>query len=240
MKKLLLIHLFLILGLPLSSCQLLPFGTETEPTNDEANSPSNGEEPTSEQAETEQEQETPVTEEATSPTRGVAGLTPATDPDEFIQARGVTPGEERSDPFSLFPVPPDGEIQLQTSDTSSPDSLPNLPNQETPPPPPPEPELARAVQVQGAIQVGDQVSVILKAPNEETSRYVRAGQLIADNQVLVKRININQQPNPTVVLEELGIEQEVIKSVEEGVTVGARTSQEQSAAQLPPPPPPSI
>ncbi|MDR9405356.1 MAG: hypothetical protein RI580_18205, partial [Halothece sp. Uz-M2-17] len=216
------------------------FGTETEPTDNGVNSPSTPEEePVSTAEETDVAEETTATEDTVLPARGVTGLTQATDPDEFIQARGVTPGQNRGDPFTLFPVPPEGEVRLQSSDPAS-DGLPSLPEENAPPPPPPEPELARAVQVQGAVKIGDEVSAIVKAPNEKSSRYVRPGQLIADNQVLVKRINIDQRPNPIVILEELGIEEEVIKTVEEGMTAGSQTAPQQSAAQLPPPPPPAI
>jgi hypothetical protein len=96
------------------------------------------------------------------------------------------------------------------------------------------------VQVQGAVKIGNQVTAILKAPNEQTSRYVRPGQRIANNQVLVKRINIDQRPSPTVILEELGIEQEVVKRVEEGMEVDATSVEQKSIGKLPPPPPSSI
>ncbi|NBD33919.1 MAG: hypothetical protein GVY17_13380 [Cyanobacteria bacterium] len=242
MKKPLLIHLLIILGLSLSSCQFLPFGTETEPTNDSPNSTASSEEesPTEEiEANLEEDNQVAPVEETAAPTRSVAGLKTATDPDEFIQARGMTPGENRSDPFTLFPLAPNGEVRPQSpasESDGSPEPVPNLPAAEPAPPPPPEPKLARAVQVQGAVKIGNQVTAILKAPNEQTSRYVRVGQLIADNQVLVKRINIDQRPNPTVVLEELGIEEEVIKSVEEGMSVGEAPVEENTVGQLPPPP----
>jgi len=243
MKKPLLIQLSIILGLSLSSCQLLPFGTETESVSDGANSTSSPEEElASEPVDIEEENQAVETkiEKTAPPTRKVAGLKKATDPEEFIQGRGITPGENRSDPFNLFPIAPDGEVRRQPAASNSPtEPLPSLPTDQ--PAPPPEPKLARAVQVQGAVKIGNQVTAILRAPNEQTSRYVRPGQWIANNQVLVKRINIDQRPTPTVVLEELGIEQEVVKSVEEGMAVDATTVEQKSVGQLPPlpPPPPS-
>lgn len=255
MKKPLLINLLVILGLSVSSCQLLPFGTETEPT-DEGSEPTPAAEQESESeataTETEEENQAELVEEEeiVAPNRRVSGLKKATNPDQFVQARGVAPGENRSDPFTLFPIAPDGTIQPPQVDSEPPeptggtDSLPNLPEQDATPPPPPQPEIARAVQVQGAVKIGNQVTAIVRAPNESTSRYVRPGQRIANNQVIVKRINIDQRPTPTVVLEEIGIDQEVIKNVEEGMTTAATTDANSleggALGQLPPPPPPSI
>lgn len=239
MKKLLPISLFFVLGLSLGNWQLLPFRGKAEPTSDEAKAASSQEQESSEKS----EKVTPETQgkkqqqkDTLSPASGVAGLKKTTDPETLLQTRGLLPGENRNDPFKLFPAPPKEVVR---ADPPSPTPA-ELPTQEpAPPPEPPKPELARAVQVQGAVQIGNQVTAILKAPNEETSRYVRPGQLIANNQVLVKQINIDEQSVPTVVLKELGIEEDVIKPLEEGATAGA-TSTETPAGQLPSlPPPPS-
>lgn len=80
-------------------------------------------------------------------------------------------------------------------------------------PPAPQPDLARAVEVTGVVQVGNVPRAIIQAPNEATSRYVMAGQRVANGRVLVKRIDATQFPGPVVVLEENGIE--VIKAVGE-------------------------
>ncbi len=72
-------------------------------------------------------------------------------------------------------------------------------------PPPPQPELARAVLVTGVVLVGQAPQAIIKVPNEPNSRYVEAGQRLASG-VLVKRIEMNQGSDPTVVLEQYGIE----------------------------------
>lgn len=90
-------------------------------------------------------------------------------------------------------------------------------------PPVPQPDLARAVEVTGVVQVGDVPRAIIQAPNEATSRYVMAGQRVANGRVLVKRIDANQFPGPVVVLEENGIE--VIKAVGEGATQTEGTPQ---------------
>lgn len=80
-------------------------------------------------------------------------------------------------------------------------------------PPRPQPELARAVQVTGVVQVGDQVFAIVNAPNEPTSRYVQEGQRLAGGQVLVRRIETNRA-EPVVILEQFGVE--VVRAVGEG------------------------
>ncbi len=80
-------------------------------------------------------------------------------------------------------------------------------------PPPPQPELARAVLVTGVVLISKEPQAIIKVPDEPTSRYVEAGQRLA-NGVLVKRIEMNQGYNPIVILEQYGIE--VAKMVGEG------------------------
>jgi len=72
-------------------------------------------------------------------------------------------------------------------------------------PPPQQPELARAVLVTGVIQVGQEPEAIIRVPNEPTSRYVQAGQRLASG-LLIKRIEMNEGSEPTVILEQYGIE----------------------------------
>ena len=80
-------------------------------------------------------------------------------------------------------------------------------------PPPAQPELAKAVLVTGVVLISKEPQAIIKVPDEPTSRYVQAGQRLA-NGVLVKRIEMNQGYNPIVILEQYGIE--VAKMVGEG------------------------
>ncbi len=85
---------------------------------------------------------------------------------------------------------------------------------EPPPlPPVPQPDVARAVEVSGVVQVGHETQIIVKAPNEPTSRYVKVGQRLANGTVLVKRVELNGGSEPVVILEENGIE--VAKAVGE-------------------------
>ncbi|MBD2501838.1 hypothetical protein [Anabaena azotica] len=72
-------------------------------------------------------------------------------------------------------------------------------------PPPAQPELARAVMVTGVVLIGREPQAIIKIPNETGSRYVQAGQRLA-NGLLVKRIEMNAPSNPIVILEQYGIE----------------------------------
>lgn len=80
---------------------------------------------------------------------------------------------------------------------------------------PPQPELARTVFVSGVILIGKEPQAIIKVANEPTSRYVQAGQRLA-NGVLIKRIEINEGSEPSVILEQYGIE--VARMVGEGIT----------------------
>lgn len=88
----------------------------------------------------------------------------------------------------------------------------DTPSAQPPTPPQPVAAIAQDVVVTGVIQVGEITQVILKAPNEAFSRYVQPGQYLANNQVLVKRVE-RQNEIPVVVLEQNGIE--VFKSIGE-------------------------
>lgn len=88
-------------------------------------------------------------------------------------------------------------------------------------PPPPSPDLARAVQVSGVVQIGNTAFAIVNAPNEPTSRYVKAGQRLSNGQVLVRRIEMNAGSEPVVVLEQYGVE--VVRSVESGAPTPSAT-----------------
>ncbi|MGB3264386.1 MAG: hypothetical protein WBA89_10530 [Microcoleus sp.] len=75
-----------------------------------------------------------------------------------------------------------------------------------PPPPPPSTDNAKGVEVSGVVKVGNDILVIVKAPNEPTSRYIKVGQRIASGQVLIKRVDFQSGADPVVVLEENGVE----------------------------------
>lgn len=80
-------------------------------------------------------------------------------------------------------------------------------------PPPPSTDTAKAVEVTGVVVVGNDPRAIVVAPGDATSRYVGVGQRISGGKVLVKRIELGDGSEPTVILEENGVE--VAKSVGE-------------------------
>jgi len=82
-----------------------------------------------------------------------------------------------------------------------------------PPPPPPSTDLATGTEVSGVVKVGNETQVIVKVPNEPTSRYVKIGQRLSNGQVLVKRVDLKQGSDPIVILEQNGVE--VAKAVGE-------------------------
>ncbi|MEG4167900.1 MULTISPECIES: hypothetical protein [unclassified Microcoleus] len=73
-------------------------------------------------------------------------------------------------------------------------------------PPPPSTDLATGTEVSGVVKVGNETQVIVKVPNEPTSRYVKVGQRLSNGQVLVKRVDIKPGGDPVVILEENGVE----------------------------------
>ncbi|MEG3850292.1 hypothetical protein [Microcoleus sp. herbarium13] len=83
---------------------------------------------------------------------------------------------------------------------------PNPPPPPAPPPPPPSTDNAKGVEVSGVVRVGNDILVIVKAPNEPTSRYIKVGQRIASGQVLIKRVDFKSGADPIVILEENGVE----------------------------------
>lgn len=108
-------------------------------------------------------------------------------------------------PTTTVSTPPQPE---RRPDSVLPTVLPGVtPNQELEAflPPPPQPELAEGVFVSGVVLIGQRAKAIIKVPNEESSRYVEAGQRLG-NGLLIKRIEMNEGSNPIVILEQYGIE----------------------------------
>jgi hypothetical protein len=62
---------------------------------------------------------------------------------------------------------------------------------------------AKAIQVTGVVELSDGKYAIVFIPGENTTRYVKEGQMLA-SQILVKRIEISN--SPTVILQQKGIE----------------------------------
>lgn len=69
----------------------------------------------------------------------------------------------------------------------------------------PQATLAEDTEVTGVIRLNGVDNVMIKAPNEKYSRYVQVGDMIANGQVKVKRVDFRRN-SPVVVLEQYGIE----------------------------------
>jgi hypothetical protein len=162
----------------------------------------------------------------------IAGLIPATDPDARVRSsiRG------RNDPFSVVALNPRIKIkeeakQIKKKAAKPPKTIASPQNQVNPdysnqavsaPPEPPEPTLARNVIISGMYEANGRTRLIIKAPEETSSRYVEVGQYLSNGQVLVKRIDRNRSSNPRVILEQSGVE--VAKTIGEDLTNGNNIS----------------
>ncbi len=104
-----------------------------------------------------------------------------------------------------LPLPPKPDVATNPSGPNVP-KLPAIP----------QPDLARATEVSGVVQVGNTTQVIVRAPNELTTRYVSVGQKLANGQVIIKRVEMNPGGDPVVILEQNGIE--VAKTIGEKPT----------------------
>jgi hypothetical protein len=69
-----------------------------------------------------------------------------------------------------------------------------------------QPLEAMAVEISGVIELEGKTTIIVKLPNEFFSRYVEIGDRIANNAVLVKRVEAQESLSPVIILEEVGIE----------------------------------
>ena len=73
-------------------------------------------------------------------------------------------------------------------------------------PPVPALNTVDAIQISGVLHIGDLISVIVREPNQSTSRYVGVGAYLANGRVRVKRIDMNSGDEPIVVMEQDGQE----------------------------------
>ncbi len=151
---------------------------------------------------------------ATEPTPPrVAGLIPATDPDQ----KRAEINRGRSDPFAPFPLQPNITITVAeeppagtpaaTAAAPPSASVGNRPTPRRPivkaPPPPPQPTEAEKVQVSGILRLPTTPMAIVKAPGEATERRVIPGSTLSNGLILVKAIDTNPD-NPYIVLEQYG------------------------------------
>ncbi|MFB2646627.1 hypothetical protein ACE09Y_10200 [Raphidiopsis sp. BLCC-F218] len=91
-------------------------------------------------------------------------------------------------------ITPQADLEIRGEKPTKP-SLPKIPDT----------KLANSILVSGVILVNQQAQAIIKLPDDLNSRYVQAGERLA-NGILVKRIEVNPWNNPVVVLEQFGVE----------------------------------
>ncbi len=92
---------------------------------------------------------------------------------------------------------------------------------------PPDTKAAEGTKITGTVEVSGTIYAIISAFGEPTSRYVRAGQMISNGRVLVKRIDTNAEP-PIVVLQQNGVE--VLRAVGAPVVSSANPEQPSDSA----------
>jgi len=126
------------------------------------------------------------------------------------KSAGLAPLSKPSD----FPLPP----LLPAAAMLPPIAAGNLPGVTVPggPPTPPR-SAAESLEISGVVQVGGKTSLIIKAADEDTSRYAAVGERVANGKVLIKRVEMGLEP--VVILEQAG--REIVRSVGSGALVGA-------------------
>ena len=148
--------------------------------------------PQEEVAEAETEAEFADLEEEEQATQAIAGLIPATNPDTRVRSsvRG------RQDPFSVVTLVP--KLEIEDEEERKPQRKFGKKKGAS--------ELAQEVVISGLYESNGRTKLIVKAPEENTSRYVEVGQYLSNGQILVKRIDRNYFPTPRVILEQSGVE----------------------------------
>lgn len=137
---------------------------------------------------------TSATSSATRPANVPSSVSQPAKPSVKLPAPPQTIASRQLPIPSLPPLP---------TTSMSPNSLPALPASQT--------SLADAVEITGVVQVKGEVTAIVQSPDEATARYVRTGDYLANGRVLLKRIIMSKSGEPTIVLQQNGIE--VTKSI---------------------------
>lgn len=141
-------------------------------------------------------------------------------------ARLSTVATGRVDPFAALPKAPltlapaprsvPAVVKVPTvtplpgSSTALPPVSPNTPLGPLPAPISPT-ALAEAIEITGAVQVGNQWQIIVKESGTETSRRVGVGDFLANGKVQIKRVIGGSGGDPIVVLQQDGVE--ITKSI---------------------------
>jgi len=164
-----------------------------------------------------------IVQPSTLPTIKVPGMIPTSDSNASLMPVAVS---STRDPFAATTIPADLKVTIQPTipkpiavkplidkpPVISPPTiryspiapLPVFPMR-SPVPPIPHPPLASAIILTGVIQTGSQLSAIVQDA-DGSSRYVQAGETLANGQVVIKKINLNSAGNPSIVLLENRIE----------------------------------
>lgn len=137
----------------------------------------------------------------------IAGLINTTDKlqrlDLLSKKVNVTTNRQR-DPFVAIPgtLPP-----LPVSPNQTQPQLPGPAPRvvvKKPVVPPPDPTEAKSINVTGVMEMDNTQYAIVNIPGEPTARYVKVGQRLVNNRVLVKRIDM--LGTPTVVFQQFNVE----------------------------------
>jgi hypothetical protein len=154
------------------------------------------------------------------PTRGNAGGAGGGGGNQPGTPRGTTRVAQAPRRPNVLPLPAAKKPTIKPSQTAKTPMVTNRPGGILPLPPLAvgprelpqlqEPTLAKTIEVTGVVDAGGVPSAIVKVPNEP-ARSVRQGERLLNGQVLVKRIEVNSGPTPTVILEQFG--QEVARQV---------------------------
>jgi multidrug efflux pump subunit AcrA (membrane-fusion protein) len=107
------------------------------------------------------------------------------------------PGTIPEPPLKPLPPLPPLKLPPRPQAIAAPQPIPYVPPQ-------PKPKEAETVTVTGTVEIAGQRYAILSVPGDVTSQYVRAGQRIAGDKVLVK--SIETYGTPRVVLQQNGVE----------------------------------
>lgn len=149
-----------------------------------------------------------VLQKAAPPPYGLIATTSKARRQQELLARVNLQTNPDRDPFATLP----GTVAIPSPPPPPPLKLPPL----VPPQPlavkpsrpyvPPQPALkeAETVKVTGAVEIAGRRYAIVSVPGDVTSQYVREGQRIAGNKVLVKYIETNG--TPMVILQQNGVE----------------------------------
>jgi hypothetical protein len=138
----------------------------------------------------------------------IAGLINTTDKlqrqDLLSKKVNVTTNSKR-DPFAVIPgtLPP-LPVSPSQPKPQLPGPAPSVRVGKPPVAPPPDPTEAKSINVTGVMEMDNTQYAIVNVPGEPTPRYVKVGQRLVNNQVLVKRIET--AGTPTVIFQQFNVE----------------------------------